>query len=117
MSDSVAKAYALKHGYDATECRLQVSEAYNAGYDQAADECSKIKIAVKQPDTLATSVQDKRQIDLLLNNIEVIQSQFTDTLKESAGYKTQRNTAYWIIAGMGILLVCLIILYIKRLIP
>lgn len=113
--DSVKKAIALKIIATNADCDRQVNEAFTTGYDRALYLCAKIKIPIKEPDTIKASVVDRRTENALSNQGSDLSAVLVSQKDISAKYLRQRNIAY-IILGIAVLLIILLsILAIKKL--
>ena len=112
--DSVKKAIALKYIANKTDCNSQVNEAFTTGYQRAWYLCGKIKIPIKEPDTIKAAVVDRRTEKALSNQTQDLSAVLASEKDISAKYLKQRNIAY-ITIGIAVLLIILLsILAIKK---
>jgi len=115
LVDSVKREIALKYKASNADCNRQVNEAFTTGYEQAKYVFSKIKIAVKQPDTLKGTVVDNRLLAAARSRENTAVDALAEQVKLGARFKQHRNAAY-VIAGLELLfLLLLIIILIKKL--
>lgn len=108
--DSLNNYFTETYASQKKDCRLEISKAYNAGYDKATqiwkEKVSKIKVAAPIIDTVKITLKDKQAISLLQSDLDKANQQLND-LKVKYEQKSGSSTSWLLmfIIACGVVLV------------
>jgi len=108
-----------KYNDQKIDCKNQVRESYNAGYQKAElvwkDKLSKIKIPLPVIDTLKITLKDKQAIKLLVSDLTDTQKKLTDTQINLEKFKGKKDKWFLLFILACALLLTSIFFNIKKL--
>ena len=93
--DSLNVYLEKKYNDQKSDCKNQVRESYNAGYQKAEsvwkDKLSKIKIPLPVIDTIKITLKDKQQIKLLTDDLNESQKELNDIKIKLEKYQGKKD--------------------------